>query len=84
VIDPKLGSLSFELNLAEDSAKFEVLKKGWTKDHCAVCRWELFESKDDPEYGTGYTNGRDWLCMECYEKFWKQPDFFSSAYSEIT
>ncbi|MGD0180569.1 MAG: Clp protease N-terminal domain-containing protein [Terriglobales bacterium] len=84
VIDLKSGAFSFVLELAEDSANFRLVKGGWTKDHCAVCRWELFESKDDPERGTGYTNGRDWLCTQCYEKFWKGPDFFSSTYSEIT
>jgi hypothetical protein len=28
----------------------------------------------------GYTNGREWLCTECYEKFSSRPDFFSSPY----
>jgi hypothetical protein len=84
VIDLKSGSFSFALRLAEDSANFRLVKGGWTKDHCAVCRWELFESKDDPDHGTGYTNGRDWLCTECYEKFWNRPNFFTSTYPEIT
>jgi hypothetical protein len=84
VIDLKSGAFSFVLELAEDSANFRLVKGGWTKDHCAVCRWELFESKDDPEHGVGYTNGRDWLCTECYEKFWERPDFFSSMHTEIT
>jgi hypothetical protein len=83
VIDVKSGAFSFVLELAGDSPSFRLVKGGWTKDHCAVCRWELFESKD-PERATGYTNGQDWLCSECYEKFWKGPDFFSSTYSEIT
>jgi len=84
VIDSKSGVFSFVLELAEDSANFRLVKGGWTKDHCAVCRWELCESKDDADLGTGYTNGRDWLCTECYEKFWKRPDFFSSMHTEIT
>jgi len=29
-------------------------------------------------------NGREWLCLECYEKFWERPDFISGSYSEIT
>jgi len=60
------------------------VKAGWKKDHCFICRWELFESKDDSDHGSGYTNGHDWLCTECYTKFWERPDFFSSSYSEIT
>jgi len=83
VIDLKSGAFSFVLNLAEDSTNFRLVRGGWTKDHCAVCRWEVFES-EDPEHGAGYTNGRDWLCTECYEKFLRDPNFFSSPYSDIT
>jgi hypothetical protein len=84
VLNIKQGSASFDLSLAEDSADFCLVEEGWKKDHCAVCRWELFESKDDPAHGTGYTNGLVWLCTECHDKFWTRPDFFSSEYSEIT
>jgi Clp amino terminal domain, pathogenicity island component len=83
-IDRKTGRVSFDLALAADPANFILAKGGWTRDHCAVCRWELFESKDDASHGTGYSNGRDWLCTECYEKFFQGPDFFGSAYSELT
>src|SRR6266567_836076 len=77
----KDGTCSFELALAKDSAAFSLVKGGWKKDYCFICRWEMFESDD--EHGTGYTNGHDWLCMECYERFWEHPDFFSSSQSEI-
>jgi hypothetical protein len=83
-IDRKTGRFSFDLSLAEDSANFTLVKGGWKKDHCAICRWELFESNDDLQHGTGYTNGREWLCTECYEKFLLHPNFFSSNYPEIT
>jgi hypothetical protein len=82
VIHTNDGTRSFDLTLAEDSNNFVLVKKGWKKDLCFVCRWELYESED--EHGIGYTNGHDWLCMECYERFWKDPGFFSSSYSEIT
>jgi hypothetical protein len=82
VIRRKNGTFSFELSLAEDSANFTLVKNGWTKDHCFVCRWELFEAED--EHGTGYTNGRTWLCLECYERFVQRPDFFSSSQPEMT
>ncbi|HEY6337140.1 MAG TPA: Clp protease N-terminal domain-containing protein [Candidatus Sulfotelmatobacter sp.] len=86
VVNRKSGAISFDLNLAtEDAANFELIKVGWKrKEHCAVCDWKLFESKEDAERGTGYSKGRDWLCNECYAKFWKRADFFSSSYSEIT
>ena len=67
------GTISFDLGLAEDSQNFTLMRGGWKKDRCAVCRWPLLESSD-PVHGTGYTNGRDWLCTECYEKFWNQSD----------
>ena len=82
VISRKDGTCSFELGLAKDEANFFLVKDGWKKDHCFVCHWELFQSED--EHGHGYTNGHDWLCAECYERFWRHPDFFSSSQSEIT
>ena len=82
VIRRQDGTCSFDLSLAQDEANFLLVKDGWKKDHCFVCRWELFEAED--EHGSGYTNGHDWLCTECYERFWKRPDFFSSSQSEMT
>lgn len=81
VIHHKNGAFSFDLTLVEDNTKFTLVKQGWKKDHCFICRWELFESDD--EHGTGYTNGRTWTCVECCERF-VLGDFFSSSYSEIT
>jgi len=80
----KTGRLSFDLKLAANDELFSVLPGGWRKDLCRICRWELFETDNQPEHGTGYTNGRDWVCTECYEKFLKGPDFFASAHLEIT
>jgi len=81
-VERKTGRVSFDLGLGSDSANFEFVKGGWKKDHCFICRWKLFESQD--EHGTGYTNGHDWLCTECYTKFWERPDLFSSSYSDVT
>jgi hypothetical protein len=44
----------------------------------------MFERYTEKARRTGYTNGHDWLCTECYTKFWERPDFFSSSYSDIT
>jgi hypothetical protein len=73
---------SFDLRLVENSSEFMLVKGGWKKDHCAICRWELFES-DEASHGVGFTNGRDWVCTECHQKF-IAGGFFSSAYSDIT
>jgi Clp amino terminal domain, pathogenicity island component len=84
VVHKETGQVSFDLDLAADSAAFDLVKGGWKKDHCFICRWELFESEGEADHGTGYTNGHDWLCTQCYTKFWERPDFFSSSYSDIT
>lgn len=78
----KTGKFSFDLRLANDAARFELIPLGWKKDYCFVCRWELFEF--DGEHGKGYTNGHDWMCVECCERFLRRPDFFSSSQLEIT
>jgi len=83
-VERKSGKLSLDLSLAEDSSHFELRKGAWKMDPCLVCHWELFEAKDDADHGIGYTNGRDWVCTECFDRFWDRPDFISGAYSEIT
>lgn len=81
LVNRKTGQVSFEMELAEGKSDFEVVRDGWKRDHCFICRWELFESDD--EHGTGYTNGRIWLCAECCERFILK-DFFASSHPEIT
>ncbi len=81
-LETNTGSCSFDLSLIDKSGKFTLVTGGWTRDHCAICRWELHESDDD--HGGGYTNGRDWICMECYDRFWERPNFSSGAYSDLT
>lgn len=83
VVARKTGKVSFDLRIAEDTENFQLVKGGWKKGHCVICRWELFQAKDDADHGVGYTNGHDWLCAECYRKFWESPDFFSSPYPDI-
>jgi hypothetical protein len=76
-------TFSFDLGLAERfPEKFVLATGGWTKDYCTICRWELFETKD-PIHGAAFTNGRDWICTECHQRFIAK-NFFGSAYSEIT
>jgi hypothetical protein len=82
-INPTDGHISFDLTLAGPPTNFPLVKGGWKQDHCAVCRW-LLTSSDDASHDVGYTNGKDWLCTECYEKFVSRPNFFSSTDSDIT
>ncbi len=78
VVNKKTGQISFDIALKDD---FALVKDGWKKDHCFLCRWELSESND--EHGTGYTNGRIWLCIECCERFILK-DYFASSHSDMT
>ena len=83
VVHRRDGKVSFDLSLAEDTGNFGLVSEGWKTDRCAVCRWELFET-EDIDHGIGYTNGRQWLCTECYRKFFEDPEFLASTYGEIT
>lgn len=78
----KDGSISFDVTLPKE--QFDLSQAAWKKDRCPVCNWELFESETEPLHGTGYTNGRDWVCTECYEKFLRKPDYFTTSYPDIT
>jgi hypothetical protein len=82
VLSRQTGKVSFDLTLAADPANFELVKGGWKKDHCFTCGWELCESED--HHGTGYSNGHQWICLECYDRFWERPGFISGAYSDLT
>jgi Clp amino terminal domain, pathogenicity island component len=82
-VEKGTGKLSFDLTLGADPEKFDLVKAGWKKDHCIICRWELFET-EEAEHGVAYTNGRRWLCTECYTEFWEDPQFLSSRFSDIT
>lgn len=73
---------SFDTSLAKGKSKVILVKGGWKKDSCAICQWELFQT-EDAAHGTGYTNGKDWVCEECYWRF-IATDYFGSAYSDIT
>ena len=84
VIYRQTGQISFDVSAADDARDINIVKGGCKKDYCVICRWELWESNEEVARGTGYTNGREWVCIECYEKFVGNPNFFSTAYPEMT
>jgi hypothetical protein len=67
VADSKEGGISFDLSV-EDGQRYRVVAGGWTKEPCAICGWEL-SAEGGPERSETFTNGREWLCLECYHKF---------------
>jgi hypothetical protein len=77
------GRISFDLSLADDTANFQLVQNGWNHDLCSICGWKLYVAPE-PECSTGYTNGKTWVCLECYQKFLEGPDYFATAHPEIT
>lgn len=67
LIEKTTGRVMFYFGQQFDAERFGLAKGAWPRDHCAICRWEL--SQSSPEHQTGYTNGMEWLCPECYERF---------------
>ena len=74
---------SFDLSLANDAANFKLVGGGWASENCAICGWRLFESTT-LSHGSGFTNGRDWVCTECYEKFFANFKPVPPPLAEIT
>ena len=44
-----------------------VMPGGWDHEHCALC-WRTI-SPEPGDDSSGYTDGQDWLCKPCYDKF---------------
>jgi len=44
-----------------------VIPGGWDHEHCGLC-WKKISSEWEGDR-SGYTDGKDWICQECYEKY---------------
>jgi hypothetical protein len=62
--------ISFDVTLSENWPEFELVKDGWKESACWLCTRPIAKS-DDPKHAFGYTNGRDWVCSDCYDKFFR-------------
>ena len=67
LVEISSGRIFFDLTRKDDLG-FKLVQGGWARDFCSLCHWEL-NADGGPEHGAGYTNGREWLCTECYDKF---------------
>jgi hypothetical protein len=45
----------------------QIVLGGWDHEHCALC-WRKI-SLHPGDQASGYTDGKDWLCASCYEKY---------------
>lgn len=64
----KSGHIALHNGQSYDPADFEVVKAGWTHYHCIIC-WQSLFLGQDAEASFGYTNGQDWLCLDCHREF---------------
>lgn len=67
VVDNREGGICFDLSVKDDP-RYKFVPHGWTKEPCAICGWEL-SPEGGPERTEAFTNGRQWLCAECYHRF---------------
>ncbi len=68
LIERRTGKPMFYSGGDYDTERFELRPRGWPHETCVICNWVLFES-DTPAHGVGYTNGREWICTECHDRF---------------
>src|SRR5438105_3203505 len=53
-----------------DPVYFDLVKDGWTHDHCELCTKTISDNPSNEEWETqGYSDGRDWICEQCYQLF---------------
>lgn len=71
LIESSTGRIHFDVSQQDDPA-LKLVPGGLSRELCSLCHWEL-KLGDGPEHATGYTNGREWLCTECYETWIASP-----------
>ena len=72
LVEISSGRIFFDITLNDDLG-FKLVVGGWPREFCTLCHWEL-NADGGGEHASGYTNGREWLCIECYEKFLEPMD----------
>jgi hypothetical protein len=73
VVDNEKGGICFDVSIA-DGKRFQPQPGGWTKEPCAICDWDLQSGEE------GFTNGRRWICEECYQRFVERKDSGGSSW----
>jgi hypothetical protein len=67
LIDSETGHVCFDVEPPHES-NFRLVSGGWPRERCLICRWEL-NADGGEDHSVGYTNGRGWICAQCYEQF---------------
>jgi len=50
-----------------DPEKYEIREGAWNHEHCMLCMTTI--SLLPEHQSEGYTDGREWLCVACYDKY---------------
>ncbi len=62
------GRTVFRRVRVEENVNEETLiAGGWEHEHCCLC-WKTISLREGHE-NEGYTDGEEWLCKDCYEKY---------------
>jgi hypothetical protein len=59
-----LGKVSENKPIPPDAS---IDNDAWDHEHCELC-WEKISSYEGDQE-EGYTNGKEWLCVACYDKY---------------
>ncbi len=51
-----------------DANKFDLVENGWTQDDCQICFRTIGDYENEYTDSSGYFNGGDWVCKNCYEQ----------------
>ncbi len=52
-----------------DRDKYELAEDIWDHDHCELCTATISNDGYKDELQEAYSNGTDWLCPKCYERY---------------
>lgn len=64
---PDGTSIGRQMYDSEDIGSGVIIPNGWGHEHCELC-FKTIAANDSYEHA-GYTNGSNWVCIECYGKY---------------
>jgi len=56
-----------QVRVGETINEGTLIVGGWEHEHCGLC-WKTISQREGHE-NEGYTDGEEWLCPNCYEKY---------------
>lgn len=67
LVDKKSGTTHLYSGQRFDGNYFDLVKEGWTHDHCEICSCVFSDQKSNAVKNEGYFDNWSWICKECYE-----------------